>query len=220
MFAKSKKVMLIFCSGALVLTAAGCGGNAEPVEPTGKSPAPTATASSSPPTSSPSPTAKPTPTPVPASSKGPAKNWPVPQMPEAAKENSEEGIAAFTKYYFELVDYTVLTYDTKPIKSVTEHSCKLCGEQLIDPADSNAGQGGWQVGGETELRVNFTKLVEGSAFAGFTFHRTKTTIYLAEGEVQGEVPATKTPVAGTLHLVYAPSRKWKVVDIEFIDAGK
>lgn len=220
MFAKTRKVIVVLSSGVLLLAAAGCGGNADPVGPTGTSPTPTAPASSSPPTSSPSPTAKPTPTPVPASSKGPAKNWPVPKMPETAKSKSREGIAAFTRYYFELVDYTVLTYDTKPIKSVTEHSCQLCGEQLIDPAESNADQGGWQVGGETDLQVSFTKLVEGSAFAGFTFHRTKTTIYLSEGEVQGEVPATKTPVAGTLHLVYVPSGKWKVVDIEFIDAGK
>jgi hypothetical protein len=141
-------------------------------------------------------------------------------MPDAAKEESQEGIAAFTKYYFELVDYTVLTYDTRPIKAVTEQTCFLCAKQLIDPADSNVGQPGWQVGGKTTLRVNFTKLVDGSAFSGFTFHRTKTTIYISEGEVQGEVPATKKPVAGTLHLVYTPSKIWKVADIEFIDVGK
>lgn len=215
MFTKIKKVIVVFCSGALLAAAAGCSGNGNPAEPTSSPPAPSATTSSSPPKASPSPTAKPTPKPVPASSKGPAKNWPVPKMPEAAEQKTKAGIVAFAKYYFEIVDYTVLTYDTNPIKAVTEHSCYLCATQIIDPGDRNRGQGNWHVGGTTKLNVNFAKLTASSGIAGFTFTRGKTSIYLPTGELQGVIPATKKAAPGTLHMVY--NKGWKVVDIEFVD---
>ncbi len=215
MFAKFKSVIGILCASALMLIAAGCSSNPDPTESSGQSLSPTTTSSGSPSTPPPSATVEPTPTPVPASSKGPAKNWPVPKLPEAAKEKSKEGIAAFTKYYFELVDYTVLTYDTKPIKAVTEHSCYLCAKQIIDPGDSNRGQGNWHVGGKTVISVNFVKLVDSIGISGFTFERERTSIYLPNGDLQSEIPATKSSQPGTLHLSYA--KGWKVVDVEFVD---
>ena len=215
MFTKIKKVIVVFCSGALLAAAAGCSGNGNPAEPTSSPPAPSATTSSSPPKASPSPTAKPTPKPVPASSKGPAKNWPVPKMPAAAKEKSKEGIAAFTKFYFELVDYTVLTYDTKPIKAVTERTCYLCAKQIIDPADGNRGHGGWHAGGETDVTVTFARNTKGNSVSGFTFLREETGVYLANGKLQSTIPATNTPRAGTFNLIF--NNGWSVVDVEFVD---
>ncbi|MFF5793153.1 DUF6318 family protein [Paeniglutamicibacter sp. NPDC012692] len=211
MIGKTKSVIIALCAGAFVMGTAGCTASAGPAEPSSSPP----TASISTPSTSSTPTAKPTPKPVPASSKGPAQNWPVPKMPEAAKKKSEEGIVAFTKYYFELVDYTVLTYDTKPIKSVTEHSCYLCAKQLIDPGDRNRGKGSWHVGGKTTLKVNFAKEVDSGGVSGFTFLRDKTLIYLPSGELQGKIPALTNPAAGTLQMIFADG--WKVADVEFID---
>src|SRR6185312_691050 len=150
MFAKFKKVMLVFCSGALVLTAAGCGGSAEPVEPTKSPPTPEATATSSPPTQSPTPTAKPTPTPIPGSSKGPAKNWPVPKMPDAAKKKSVDGLKAFTTYYYELLAYTLNTDDSTPVRNLTHSDCDACFEEFINTADGNKVAGSWITGADFE----------------------------------------------------------------------
>ena len=215
MFGKFRTILLVACSGALVVSATGCVGNADPVDPAETSPAPTTAAASSPPTASQSPTAKPTPTPVPASSNGPAKNWPVPKIPEAATEKSEEGIIAFTEYYFELVDYAVLTYDTKPIKKVTERTCYLCAKQIIDPADGNRGKGGWHVGGRTDLAVDFAKNTPGNAVSGFTFRREETQVYAKDGKLQSTLPAITEPRAGTFNLVFNDG--WSVVDVQFID---
>ena len=40
-------------------------------------------------------------------------------MPEAAKEKSEKGIVAFTKYWFDLLEYMYVTNDTRQMKKMT-----------------------------------------------------------------------------------------------------
>ena len=57
---------------------------------------------------------------VPATPTSPAKNVPVPELPEAAKEKTPEGAVAFTEFYVELMNYTSTTNDVKPILDVTE----------------------------------------------------------------------------------------------------
>ncbi|GAA3323513.1 hypothetical protein J2S64_003803 [Paeniglutamicibacter sulfureus] len=136
-------------------------------------------------------------------------------MPEAAKENSKEGIVAFTEHYFELVDYAVLTYDTKPLKLVTERTCYLCATQIIDPADGNRGRGGWHAGGRTDVSVTFARNTKGNSVSGFTFLRERTLVYSANGELQSTIPAITSPRAGTFNLVF--NNGWSVVDVEFID---
>lgn len=211
MFARSKNLIFASVAGVFLIGATGCTSVADPAEPT----ATTQIASPAPTNAKPSPVPKPTPTPVPASAKGPAQNWPVPKMPEAAKEQTKAGIKAFTVFYFELVDYTLLTYDTKPIKKVTEHSCYLCAKQVIDPADVNQKLGGWHVGGTTTLTVNFAKKIQTAGVSGFTFKREKTEVYRPDKALQGTIPAITRPVAGTLHLIF--SNGWRVVDVEFVD---
>jgi hypothetical protein len=217
MFTKIKQVIIVFSSGAILLAAAGCTGNASPAEPANSSPASTATATGTPPSASQSPTRKPSPSPVPASSKGPAKNWPVPKMPDAAKRNSKAGIIAFTEHYFDLVDYAVLTYDTKPLKAATERTCYLCAKQIIDPADGNRGHGGWHAGGKTDVTVTFARNTKGNSISGFTFLREETSVYLPDGKLQSTIPAITVPRAGTLNLIFNDG--WSVVDVEFIDPG-
>lgn len=139
----------------------------------------------------------------------------MPKMPAAAKKNSKDGIVAFTKHYFALVDYSVLTYETKPLKAVTERTCYLCAKQIIDPADGNRGHGGWHVGGKTDVTVTFARNTKGSSISGFTFLREKTWVYLANGKLQSTIPAITAPRAGTFNLIF--DNGWSVVDVEFVD---
>ena len=215
MFAKFKKVMLVLCSGALVLTAAGCGGNAEPVEPTKSPPTPTTTATSSPPTASSSPTAKPTPPPVPGSSKGPAKNWPVPKMPEAAKKKTEAGLKAFAEHYYALIEYTIQTNDTKPIKQVTKRTCVECGSTYIDPFDNNKKAGSWLTGADIKAVITKTILQPDQGIALYTTTQGEMTLYMSDGTLQGVFPATPKPAPMMMLLKF--EKGWLVESMEYLD---
>lgn len=129
--------------------------------------------------------------------------------------NTKDGIIAFTQYYFELVDYAVLTYDTKPLKAVTERTCYLCAKQIIDPADGNRGHGGWHVGGKTAVTVTFAKKATGNSISGFTFTREKTSVYLVNGKLQSTIAAITAPRAGTFNLIFEDG--WSVADVKFVD---
>lgn len=216
MFVRLKNLAIAAIAGSIVVGAAGCTSEAETDEPTGatqsESPAPTSTKPT------PSPTPKPTPTPVPASSKGPAQNWPVPVMPAVAKEKSEAGIVAFTEYWFELVAYSDMTNDTKPIKSVTQRSCYLCAEQIIDPVEQNKAVGAWRAGGAIDVAMTMAKVIRNDGIAGFSLHREEIVAYLSSGQVQGILQKTEKPMAGTLYLLYQDG--WQVVDLDFISTEK
>ena len=79
----------------------------------------TSTAPSSPASSGPIQTPTPTPTYKPASADGPAENVPLPVMPEAAKVKSKDGLLAFARYWYELVNYGYETGDVSPVQAVT-----------------------------------------------------------------------------------------------------
>ena len=215
MFVRLKNIFIAAIAGSILMGAVGCTPEAETAEPTGatqsESPAPT----SAKPT--PRPTPKPTPTPVPASSKGPAQNWPIPVMPAVAKEKSEAGIVAFTKYWFELVAYSDMTNDTKPIKAVTQRSCYLCAKQIIDPVDKNKALGAWRAGGEIVTSSTLAKLIGNDGLSGFSLQREEMTAYTSSGEIQGTFPKTVKPMVGTLYLVF--ENGWHVVDLQFVNTG-
>ena len=212
MVGKLRTILLVACSGALVVSAAGCVGNADPVDPAASSPTPTTSAVSSPPTASPSPTAKPTPTPVPASSNGPAKNWPVPKMPEAAKEKSEEGIRAFTEHYFETIEYTMNTNDTQPIMKLTDRDCTACFDEFIYPFDGNRVAGSWLVGAKFNPVITRAVVDGNGGVALFTVTQDEMTAYMSDGTVYGVFPPVKDPNPGTAVLDF--KNGWKFISLD------
>ena len=119
---------ILALASALALSA--CGGSAQP------------NASGTPGVSE---TASPTPTvdtrPTPASSTGPARNIPKPELPEAAKQNTKEGFEAFTQYWFDTATYALATGDKTALEAISAADCKLCNGYIADVAS-----GGWTVG--------------------------------------------------------------------------
>ncbi|BAS13781.1 hypothetical protein AHiyo8_20840 [Arthrobacter sp. Hiyo8] len=89
--------MIVSLGTALTLTA--CGNTTQPQS---ASPTDSASASASV-TGAPSPTS--TAVYKPADAKGKAENVPVPVLPEAAKANTKEGVEAFARYWYELLNY-------------------------------------------------------------------------------------------------------------------
>lgn len=154
-----------------------------------------------------------TPTPVPASAKGPAKNWPVPKMPAEAKKKTAEGAAAFTEYYFELIEYTTVTNDSKPMENVTERGCGLCVAGIIVPAKKNTKGGGWNAGGAYEVDISSARLLEGSeALTAFRFNQSKQYTYNSGGDVNSVQEATIEPVIGSMSLTW--KHGWRTTSID------
>ncbi|MDP9883199.1 hypothetical protein J2W21_000689 [Sinomonas atrocyanea] len=123
-------------ASALVLSACSGGADAESqVSPTGSASASAA--------ATPTPTADPRPTP--ASSTGPARNLPKPELPAAAKENTKAGFEAFTQYWFDTVTYALETGDTGPLKAVSKPDCKIC-NVYVARGDQVKNERGWNIG--------------------------------------------------------------------------
>ncbi|WP_417234058.1 DUF6318 family protein [Arthrobacter sp.] len=155
------------------------------------------------------------PTPVPASSKGPAKNWPVPKMPEAAKKKTPEGLKEFSEYYFDLLTYTTITNDTKPLEKATSKYCDLCAKGFIDPATNNRKNKTWAVGGEYDAKIESSQLVgDKSGTAIWQYNRRKATYFNSDGTVYGTSDGSKRPMGGTFSAVY--EKGWKITEISTV----
>ncbi|MER1997795.1 MAG: DUF6318 family protein [Arthrobacter sp.] len=114
----------------------------------------TQTAEAQAPKASDQPVESPTPTPSPyysqASGAGPAANVELPVLPEAARQDTKEGLLAFAEYWFELVDYTYQTGDSEPLREVTTPECGVCGGMFGRIPETYAS-GGWVEGGLVEM---------------------------------------------------------------------
>lgn len=201
------RLLVIPLITAFVLT------SCQPSEPS-EDPSPPATAETTQ-AVTPSPTVSATPTPKPATAEGPAENIPVPEMPTAAKNTSEEGSAAFLEHYFDLINYALHTYDTEPLEKLTSQSCVPCGEGLIDPIWYHADQGHWQVGGTNHLAVTGATLAsENEGLVSFNLEVDAQTIYSAPNQIVEESPASNEVITGVAVLkLEGASSSWNVYDI-------
>lgn len=86
----------------------------------------------------------------PATETSPAKNVPVPEMPEAVKEPTEEGLEAALKYWWDSSYYLTLTGVPDPVDTVSSGECVTCQAQ-VDNWVGVYGEGGWSTGYEVNL---------------------------------------------------------------------
>ena len=157
------------------LVLSSCGSPANP----GPAPSPTSASAGQ---SSPPPT--PDPRPTPASSTGPARNQPKPVLPDAAKQNTKEGFAAFTQYWFDTVTYGLETGDSGPLKEISLPDCKMCNGYLSE-AENVSGGAGWHVGPRWKVS-GFTSDMSvdpaGQALGYFFLEESPSEDYLPTGE--------------------------------------
>ncbi|MDI3212654.1 DUF6318 family protein [Arthrobacter sp. AL12] len=113
----------------------------------GATPGATAAPESSSPAASPAQTATPTPTASykPADASGRAQNVPVPVLPEAAKAETKEGLEAFARYWYALLNYGYETGDLSLVKDISSQTCALCVKVFPGIEKWNA-EGRWIVG--------------------------------------------------------------------------
>nr|WP_269437858.1 DUF6318 family protein [Arthrobacter sp. zg-Y919] len=103
--------------------------------------------------STPTPTPSPTPSATykPASAEGPAENVPLPVMPEEAKVQSKEGLEAFAKYWYDLINYGFETGDAEPIRAISGSDCAVC-KNFYQMLGSGYKDQDWIRGGHVEVR--------------------------------------------------------------------
>ncbi|MGX5715108.1 DUF6318 family protein [Arthrobacter sp. MAHUQ-56] len=130
---------------AAALALAGCAGGA-PADPGSSSPAATEAAT---PSASATPTSTPSAVYKPADASGPARNVPVPVLPEVAKTETKEGAEAFTKYWFSVLSYAYETGDTERLSALSGPDCVFC-RGLVDNIETAWSDGKWISGGRIE----------------------------------------------------------------------
>ena len=150
--------------------------------------------------------------PTPASSTEPARNIPVPELPEAAKQNTKEGFEAFVRHYISLLDYAYQTGDTEPALDNAGPGCAMCATSAKTIDETTAG-GGWITGGHLSLSgfsTEGTPDTNGRWTATVELHQTEISSVSRSGSVSTPTPASSATLLATAE--YANGR-WLMVDL-------
>lgn len=135
-----------------------------------------------------------------ADTSGPARNVPVPVLPEAAKTETKAGLEAFTRYWFQLVNYGYETGDTAQLSAITGSGCVVC-ERVKQVQTEWHESGRWLVGGKISTPAVSTtfRLVDGQYQVAVQVSQGTISHYRADGSLATKVPKA----ADTGHLVLA-----------------
>lgn len=134
-------------------------------------------------------------------------------MPKAAKEHTVEGAAAFTKYYFDLIEYTTVTNESAPISKVSAPNCELCQDDIIGPAKKNKKNGGWNTGGEFDLSISSAQKEGAEVWVAFKYMQAAGRVYDANKSLKTILEETPEPVTGSFFLGWQGG--WRVNSVEF-----
>lgn len=153
--------------GAALLALVACGGPATAPE-------------ASPPVS-PSPDLRPTQ----ASSQGPARNVPKPELPEAARQNTKEGFEAFTQYWFDTATYSFESGDSASLDAVSANDCKVCNSYISDIDQLRSSQG-WASGPSWKISQFSSNMIRdplAQVVGYFLLEESPSTIFATDGTV-------------------------------------
>ena len=78
-----------------------------------------------------------------------ASTYPLPELPQAATENSERGAEAAAEHYLALLVYAWNTGDTTPLANMSDPTSEFANSYLRDI--DNVYQGGWAYGNESRV---------------------------------------------------------------------
>jgi hypothetical protein len=123
-------------------------------------PGPSSSASQSPPVES-TPSASPTPSAIykPADASGKEQNVPIPELPEAAKAKTKEGLEAFARYWYSTLSYAYETGDIEPLDLVSTPTCTSCG-RVKEVVQGWHSEGRWLAGGKMVVEGVQTNFIE------------------------------------------------------------
>ncbi|RAM38443.1 DUF6318 family protein [Arthrobacter globiformis] len=151
----------------------------------------------------------------PADAKGRAQNVPVPVKPALADKNTKEGLEAFTKYWFSLLNYGYETGDLTSWSALTGNSCAFC-SNLKTSVSVGYRDGRWQVGGRLK-----TPSVQSKFKANSTSQQVvvqviqEVTQYYKADKTVGRSPEPGTNTAVVVIAVHTKG-KWSVPDMHLV----
>ncbi|GAP58520.1 hypothetical protein AHiyo1_15970 [Arthrobacter sp. Hiyo1] len=197
--------MIVSLGTALTLTA--CGNTTQPQS---ASPTDSASASASV-TGAPSPTS--TAVYKPADAKGKAENVPVPVLPEAAKANTKEGVEAFARYWYELLNYGFETGRLGPINEVTSSTCAMC-SKVFPGIEKWSSDGRWIVGSKIQVQAVTSKFLaaSGEYQVAVQSQQSAGTLHNSDGSVGQNVAASG--VLGDLVIAKYVDGKWFASNVD------
>lgn len=182
----------------------------------GTTPGATAAPESSSPPAPPTQTATPTPTASykPADASGRAQNVPVPVLPDAAKAETKEGLEAFARYWFQLLNYGYETGDITRLATITSPACRMCDRaKAVMTGWHEAGR--WLVGGKTEtpsVSTTFIIAPDGNYQVAIQVSQSSISYYNADGTLhQADLKPDDT---GNLMLAVFRDGAWYVNNIQ------
>jgi len=201
------------CAAALVsislmsVTACSGGGTPPPESPQSASQSPS---------EAPTPSATPTPTASykPADATGKAQNVPVPELPEAAKAETKEGLEAFARYWFILLSYGYETGDTSRLDAITSSDCRACEKAKAVISGWHEG-GRWIAGGKVQtpsVSTTFKVAPDGNYQVAIQASQAALSYYNADGTL--EQAAAKPEDTGNLMLAVFKDGSWYVNNIQ------
>ncbi|WP_457965849.1 DUF6318 family protein [Arthrobacter sp. D1-29] len=71
-------------------------------------------------------------------------------MPDSAKAETKEGLEAFTKYWFDRLDYAYQTGDVAAFQDMSSPNCDYC-SKLAASLTANYEEGHWLAGGKITI---------------------------------------------------------------------
>lgn len=166
------------------------------------------------------PSATPTPTPTasykPADANGKAQNVPMPELPEAAKAETKEGLEAFAKYWYALMNYAYETGDLAPINAVSGPNCASC-NRVRDTIINWNSDGQWIAGGSLTVQsadTTFTPDASGSRQVVIQYQRQAISYHRADGSVEQTSP--KSNLLADILIAEFASGHWKASNVDRI----
>ncbi|MGO1886204.1 MAG: DUF6318 family protein, partial [Citricoccus sp.] len=141
-------------------------------------------------------------------------NVPMPEMPEAMKEPTEEGAGAAVEFWWEADNYLKATGDVAALDRASTGDCALC-QSLTDRWAEIYELGGWAESGPAKVDVQFVKMnLDGEAATGsMVVSEAPGQIYQPNGEL-GSTGEGTTDVPWTFSAVFdSDIGSWRIDDI-------
>ncbi|MDP9695264.1 UNVERIFIED_ORG: hypothetical protein J2X79_002841 [Arthrobacter globiformis] len=136
----------------------------------------------------------------------------MPIKPALADKNTKEGLEAFTKYWFSLLNYGYETGDLTSWSALTANSCAFC-SNLKTSVSVGYRDGRWQVGGQLTTPSVQSKFKPNSTSQQVVVQviQEVTQYYKADKSV-GRSPAAGSNTASVVIAAYSGGR-WAVADL-------
>ncbi|TSE16774.1 hypothetical protein B1A87_013985 [Arthrobacter sp. KBS0703] len=150
----------------------------------------------------------------PADAKGKAQNVPVPVKPALADKNSKEGVEAFAKYWYALLNYALETGNLKPVRGITGPSCALC-SKIFPGIEKWNKDGKWIVGAGIQVRAvqsAFVRTSSGEYQVAMQSQQSAGSLRQADGTVGQTV--TESPMLGDLMIAKYVDGRWKANNVD------